>query len=144
MTYKALRNKAYQNSIRLFICEYNGSDWLTNTYIAEENTELPARAKMTTFDTKPKLTVALQNFECNTVLQVIGNKEYQGSEVVELNDSSQTAFRHLQPKFYHYIKARYPSIKLMTDNNFKYAPVYIFDINRDTNQPVAIIMPLTR
>lgn len=141
MSYKALRNKVYSGSERLMLSDYNGRDYLTNTYIAEEDTELPARKQLTT-DTKPNLALATQNKGIEQLLESVVATERDGVEVVELSNSALGLTRVVQRRFYDYIKARYPSVKFATDDYYRVAPVKVYDINRDTDTPVVIVMPL--
>ena len=135
--YKALRNKAYRGSDRLLIADYNGVDYLTNAYFAEENTDIPARLELTSYD-KPDLARVTDLKAPEVQLHAL---EPDG-EYITLRSSDGKTKCKVQLRYYEYFTRRYPSHKLTTEEKYSYAPVRVYDLCRDSGKPVAFIMPV--
>lgn len=137
MAYKALRLKAYASSLTMVLADYEGADWLTNTYIAEIDNSLPGRKKLTA-DNKPDLALATRILGNEVQHQSTLATERDGLECVELSFEGSNMQR-IQRVYYDYIKARYPNCTMTTDDHYRYAPVRIYN----DNKLVMIVMPLT-
>ena len=132
---KSIRNKAYAGT-EFFTCDFNGQDWLTNTYFAEPDTTEPRITTETkrrnTNGQKPLLGKIVDIDKHELSLMTTGKTE----TTVSLTCSTKS--NTIQRRYFDYFTNRFPKAEFKTGVELRYEPISVY--NED--QLIGIIMPL--
>lgn len=138
---KSLRNKALRDIYSLYICDYKGEEWYTNTYVA---------TKYPIFDGyKLKKSQTLKDYlvEKPDLAKAVGDYEYNLAEFVTDEDGRKVISStvndmkyKLNTDYYNLVIDIYPEALPYVRTDGKLAAVLF----KDNGEDVAFIMPLHR
>lgn len=140
MAYVKQRNTAYKGA-QFFVCDFNGADWLTDTYIAEPDTEPPRITKDTFWKAipheyqgikKPLLGSIVNPDECTVEFGYPNITEH------DVMLRAPTKSNLIQRRYYDYFTARYPKAKFYGHRDHELSPIIV----RNGNDLVGIVMPM--
>ena len=135
MAYKALRNKAYKDSPMVCNFNWDGQEWLSNSYISEVDTEHPRLSKdIRVYEQEPDVTSIFANLNFSSKVQVYSQLDDETMLItVDAGDGEK-----IQKIYYDYFMGRYLDCTMHLDASNRNAPVLV----KNNNRKIGVIMPL--